>query len=546
MIHQFLHSQFAKREHPLVSSLLGIGSGILTSAIIIAFKMGFELPTTLFLPAHQVEAFESLPPLARFLLPFIGAILLGIVFQLLRLSSVRTGLAHCVYIVNKRHAMFPLKNTLTQFFGGIAALATGQSVGQEGPSVHLGAAGSAIAGQYLGAPSNMLRILAGCGVAAAIATAFNTPLAGVVFAMEVVLLEYSISGLIPVILAAVTATFLRSFFLTDELSNLATHTEIIQNAEIGLIILMSLAIAATSSLFVIITRFWLRFERWPVLLRFSLAGAITGLAALAAPEVMGTGNDTIASLLHNQSLQALLIVIVLAKVMATGSAIGLGIPGGLIGPSLMLGACIGALFAELSHSWLPDVAQSSAAYILLGMAAMMSAAINAPLAALLFVVELSFNSQLLFPGLILVICSNLLHGSLFKQPSMVKLIFDQQGLSISDSAFSRVLARRNIMQTMNTNLAVIYRDENLPDDRSEIDYVLRVNDPQLWLAILGDKTEPQWQPTQQIATTASLLQAWQLLNEKELDYLVCSRKTKTTTLYIGIISRQQIEQEIHR
>lgn len=99
----------------------------------------------------------------------------------------------------------PLSNALVQFITGVIALASGQSGGREGPAIHLGAAGSSLIGHYMKLPNNSIRVIVGCGAAAAISASFNSPIAGVIFSMEVIIMEYTIAGFIPVILASVVA-----------------------------------------------------------------------------------------------------------------------------------------------------------------------------------------------------------------------------------------------------------------------------------------------------------------------------------------------------
>lgn len=184
-------------------AILGCISGLLTGLIAIAFRLSFELPLTLLLP-NGSESFEALSPGTRFLLPVLGALIIGLLVHRFKPEQRVLGVGHILDRMQHHQAQLPAANALLQFIGAALALLTGHSVGREGPAVHLGAASSSLLGQQLQLPNNSLRTLTACGVAAAIAASFNTPLAGVIFAMEVVLMEYTITGFIPVILAAVS------------------------------------------------------------------------------------------------------------------------------------------------------------------------------------------------------------------------------------------------------------------------------------------------------------------------------------------------------
>ena len=132
---------------------------------------------------------------------------------------------HVLSRMHSHYSVLPLKNTLVQFFGGVFSLATGQSGGREGPGIHLGGALNSLLGQRLGLPNNSLRMLIACGTAGGIAAAFQTPLAGVIFAMEVIIAEYTVVGFIPVILAAVSASAVsRAFALSGGLLSLPNST----------------------------------------------------------------------------------------------------------------------------------------------------------------------------------------------------------------------------------------------------------------------------------------------------------------------------------
>ena len=157
-------------------AILGLASGFLTGLVIIAFRLAIEWPLDQLLEDGP-ESFETLDPVSAFSLPIAGALLLVAIFALLSKQDRRVGVIHVIERLARHQGHMPLRNAVVQFITGVIALASGQSGGREGPAIHLGAAGSSLIGQYLQLPNNSVRVLVGCGAAAAISASFNTPVA---------------------------------------------------------------------------------------------------------------------------------------------------------------------------------------------------------------------------------------------------------------------------------------------------------------------------------------------------------------------------------
>ena len=189
-------------------AMLAIPVGLLSGGVIILFRMLVESGQGLLLPGGDVEYYEGLPPELRLVLPVAGGLLIGLLWQALKPAGREVGIIHVMERLAYHQGRLPWRNAVAQFIGAALSIISGHSVGREGPSVHLGATSGSLLGQWLRLPNNTNRTLAACGIAAAIAASFNTPLAGVIFAMEVVMMEYSLISFAPVILSAVTATTL--------------------------------------------------------------------------------------------------------------------------------------------------------------------------------------------------------------------------------------------------------------------------------------------------------------------------------------------------
>ncbi|MFT4997556.1 MAG: CIC family chloride channel protein [Flavobacteriales bacterium] len=561
--------QLGRDDALWILAMMGLVSGVLTGLIVVAFRHLFETPLDYLMPFGTGESFEDLPKWMHFALPASGGILLGIGLSLCNKANTFTGVAQVVHGANNLHGRLPWKNVVVQFFAGAVALGSGQALGREGPSVHLGAGISSIAGQRLGLPNNSLRVLIGCGTAAGIAASFNTPIAGIIFAMEVVLFEYTIMGFMPIMLAAVSGTIVaRIFYGGAPAIELATGHHI-NLAELFIISGLAIFAAFASAALVWLTKFWLRQSAKPILLKLTFAGFLTGALALIAPEIMGGGHDTLKELLTQSALPPLLAVIIVAKLLSTSASAGLGMPAGVIGPSLFIGACIGALTFQLGLFFSPNIIGESSLYVMLGMAAMMAATLNAPLAALLALVELTYNPTVIFPGLLVICITNIIHRSVFKQPSIVSAILTNNGITLATDPVSLALQSRAARQVMEKNVIVIASNTKLTainiNSEAPPKWLL-VNDNDEWLAIKSehimeltskDGTEGETGNDQTIVDIsqtsaaceldekATLKQAWNSLNKNKVNVLVIPYKDYANPHpKFGVLTRATIEHNV--
>jgi CIC family chloride channel protein len=388
-------------------ALLGIVSGIVTGLIAVAFRLAIEWPLELFLPTQQSEGFESLSLEARLLLPLAGTILLVVVMRKRSKAQRQCGVGHVIERYQQHQAHLPASNAIVQFIAGALAAVSGHSVGREGPAVHLGATCSSLLGQKLGLPNNSLRIMVGCGVAAAIAASFNTPLAGVIFAMEVVLMEYTVTGFIPIILSSVSGALISRVCFGDAPAFSIPTLAMGSMLELPFLIFCGIIVGLASSVVLKLHKYIQDLKTLSLTTRLLTAGILTSLAAAFVPQVMGVGYDTVeAAMLGNLSF-TLLLTIAVTKLLLSTATIALGVPGGSIGPTLVIGACLGGAMGIIGTSLSPENSASSGFYATIGMGAMMAGVLNAPLAALMALLELTDNSAILLPAMLVIVIATI-------------------------------------------------------------------------------------------------------------------------------------------
>lgn len=435
---------------------LGLTCGLLAGGAIIAFRLFVETTQSLFLPGGDPENYEALSVAWRIWLPLAGGAVLGVMFHFLPTAARHVGVVHVMERLAYHQGRLPLRNALVQFLGAAASIVAGHSMGREGPAIHLGATSGSLLGQALGLPNNSLRVLAGCGVAGAIAAAFNTPLAGVVFAMEVIIMEYTVAGFAPVILSAVGATALSRLVFGPQPAFSVPAIELGSLLELPYILALGIAIGALAAAFVVLTRvIGTRLDPLPVWSRMTLAGVFTALLAVPVPQIMGIGYDTANAALLGELGLGLLLAVVLAKLFATSAAIGAGLPGGLIGPTFVIGAAAGGALGLLAQALAPTHASSSGLYAVLGMGAMMAGSLQAPLAALTAVFELTGNPHVIMPGMLAVVAAAVSARVVFRQPSVFVVLLRARGLDYRHDPVVQSLRRTGVGGVMDRDVAIV-------------------------------------------------------------------------------------------
>ena len=464
----------------LAYSLLGVIGGLASGLIVLAFEVTINQLSGLLGQSGGADDFESLPIWMLIALPAGGAAILGLIFALLKPQDRETGIVHVISCMHANYSVLPLRNAIVQFLGGAFALATGQSGGREGPGVHLGGAINSLLGQWLRLPNNSLRVLIACGTAGGISAAFQTPLAGVIFAMEVIVAEYTVVGFIPVILAAVAASVVSQYLSPDSVLFALPELHLHSLLELPLIILLGFCCGMAMSAYIRMSSFVASFSHHPVWLRFAVAGTITGLLAVWVPQILGLGYDTLALTLEGKIAISMLIAIAAAKLVATAVCCGVGMPVGLIAPNLIIGACIGGVLGTLLNTALPEVAADPTLYILLGMGAAMGAVLNAPLAAIFAIMEMTHTISISMAAMLAIVTATLTNTGLFRQRSAHQSVLHQLLRSVPDDPVNQLLHRSAVTATMDP------RAVRVPVAIGEEDFTILLGSTPTWCVIERD------------------------------------------------------------
>jgi H+/Cl- antiporter ClcA len=530
----------------------------------LSFRLAIDLGQAAYLPNRMPENFETLDWGCRLLLPTLGGLLVGLLLHVSRPDRRLVGVVHVMERLAYHQGRLPLANAIQQFLGAAICLVSGNSVGREGPGVHLGAAAGSLVGQALELPNNSIRTLVACGTAAAIAASFNTPIAGVIFAMEVVMMEYTIAGFTPVILAAVTGAVLTNlvYGARPAFSVPPLHMESV--LELFYVVFIGVLIGSLAAAFVRIlrasTKLWPQGVIWQ---KTTIAGAFTGLCALLAPGVMGTGYDSVDAALSGTLPVTVMVTLVVLKLLTTTVGLGLGLPGGLIGPTLVIGAAAGGALGVLGQLLAPAGAASHSYYALLGMGAMMSATLQAPLAALMAMLELTGNPNIILPGMLATVTANLVAREVFRQDSVFLTLLRARGLDYRNDPLAQSLRRLGVASVMNRNVTLqpplLARDLAVQVLNAKPDWIL-ITEARRPLALLPAADlaraladQPQAtlnlmeipaarRDVAPVAFQATLQEALDAMNKHRIDALFVERTTAPPTKRIyGVVTRDLIE-----
>ncbi|OOY42316.1 hypothetical protein BOV91_07375 [Solemya velum gill symbiont] len=418
--------RLARHDALLHLAVLAVIAGVLSGLVIIAFRLLVEELAAFWSPSGSEEDFEAVSLQYRLVLPLLGAVLLAILYVRFGKGVRVLGVARVIERMNYHQGHHSLRGFLMQFFGATIAIVSGHSVGREGPHVFLGAAASSLFGQKLRLPNNSIRTLVACGTAAGIAASFNTPLAGVIFALEVVVMEYTIASFIPVVLAAASATLVSIAAFGNAPAFTIQPLSLTSLTDVPMVILLGLIAGALATLMILLVKLVAgrakRLEMWQ---RMLIAGFVMLPFAWLLPQTMGVGYDTVNQLFGGETLLQLALLLVLGKLLATSAVIGLGIPGGIM------------------PGFLP----------LLGMGAMMGATLQAPLAALTAMMELTHAPGIIMPGMLAIVIASMTASEVFGQESIFITMMKAAGLDIDQNPVRQALRRLGVVSAMSTDFS---------------------------------------------------------------------------------------------
>jgi len=355
----------------------------------------------LFSARTVVDSFIGMPPVLRIAVPAVGGLLVGLV-SLLR-DSARQGVSNVMEAVVLGNVHLSFRTTLQRVSQSWLAIASGLSIGREGPLIEFGGTLGAAVGRLAGLPLRRTRALVAAGTAAGFAAAYNTPFAAVLFVLETIIGIAALEAVIPAVAATVIASMLtrtlagggpiygsRAFSTTSPWEFVSFVVVAVLGAFVAAAFKGTLAIAERVFEHGRLQQPW----------RSMVGGLLVGVVAIGLPAVVGNGYEPLNQLLDGSIDAQLLILLLVAKIVATSGSVGSGVPGGIFTPVLLAGGIVGTLWGQFTALFWDVPGAHIGSYALVGMAATTAASIHAPLTAAVLVFELSGDYAIALPLLL--------------------------------------------------------------------------------------------------------------------------------------------------
>ena len=398
----------------------------------------------------------------RVAIPALGGLIVGPLIYYFAREAKGHGVPEVMAAVALRGGVIRARVVGIKALASAVSIGSGGSVGREGPIVQIASALGSTIGQMLKVSTTQLRTIVGCGAAAGIAATFNAPIAGALFAAEIIVGNFAVAQLSPIVISSVVATVVSRFFLGNHPAFPVPDYQLVSPLELFPYMFVGIA-AGFVALAFIYTLYATEdlFERTPIAepLRAMVGGAMVGVIGIWFPQIFGVGYSTISSALTSDLDVMLLGGLVLLKIAATSITIGSGGSGGIFAPSLFLGAMAGGFLGSLIHQWFPDATASSGAYALVTMGAVVAAATHAPITAIIMIFELTQSIAIIPPLMAACVLSTLVTTYL-QRDSIYTMKLRRRGIDLYEMEHPNVLKTLYVREILDREPEVVRSDAN--------------------------------------------------------------------------------------
>ena len=434
--------------------VLALVIGALTGLVVVAFIL---LTERLGLRLYPIGG----APWRRLLFPVVGSLGIGYLLYRYFPNARGSGVPQTKAALFAREGRITLRTVLGKFFCTSVTLASGIPLGREGPSVQVGAGIGSVLGRLLGLRTEQVKKLIPVGAAAAIAAAFNTPLAAVLFSLEEITGDLYAPVMGAVVLASATSWAVLRVLLGDHPLFKVPQYRLVHPAEFAVYAVLGVAgglvsVAFTKLLLAIRARF-LRFPQKTVWFQPVAGGLLVGLMGWFVPQVMGVGYGYVGDALNGNMAFRLMMLLVVLKLIAVTASYASGNAGGIFGPALFLGAMLGGSVGTVAHHFFPAYTATPGAYAIVGMGALFAGIVRAPMTSVLMIFEMTQDYAVIVPLMIANMVSLFIATRLQHQPIYEALAI-QDGIHLPTAETRQRFGQRQIITVMQTS-----ENDSLPD-----------------------------------------------------------------------------------
>lgn len=444
-----------RRTEQVYMVLVAVVIGLLGGLCAVGFRQLIQILNRVAWHESQytVEYLYGLPIWWKILAPAAGGLIVGLITYRFAREARGHGVPEVMEAVALRGGRIRPRVVLAKMLASGVCIGSGGSVGREGPIVQIGAALGSTLGQWLKIDQRRLRTLVGCGAAAGIAATFNAPVAGALFAVEIILGDFGVSQFSPIVISSVMGTVVSQYFLGDfpafavPAYSLVHAFELFAYAALGLLAGLA-ALAFTRTLYAA-EDFFDKVRIYPPI-RTLIGGAMIGIIGVWLPQVFGVGYETINEALHGNMAWYFMLLLVVFKILAVSITIGSGGSGGIFAPSLFIGAMLGGAVGTVVHTIWPASTAGAGAYALVGMGAVVAAGTHAPITAILIIFELTGDYKIILPLMISCITATLL-ATQMQTASIYTLKLLRRGIDIHKGKDVNVLQSVHVREEMRSD-----------------------------------------------------------------------------------------------